>query len=94
MRGEANIIHRVKPLGDGLLASNMPENVEPTFRAASEPRNEDASVLKVAKSGGTPTVLATAQTRATSITVDATSIYWLDQGSVLAADGALRKLGK
>jgi hypothetical protein len=55
---------------------------------------EDASVLKVAKSGGTPTVLATAQTRATSITVDATSIYWLDQGSVLAADGALRKLGK
>lgn len=55
---------------------------------------EDASVLKVAKSGGTPTVLATAQARATSITVDATSIYWLDQGSVLAADGALRKLVK
>ena len=54
----------------------------------------DTSVLKVAKSGGTPTVLATAQTRATSITVDATSIYWLDQGSVLAADGAVRKLGK
>ncbi len=52
------------------------------------------TVVKVAKSGGNPTVLATGQTRATSITVDATNIYWLDQGSLLAPDGAVRKLAK
>lgn len=52
------------------------------------------TVVKVAKSGGNPTVLATGQTRATSITLDATNIYWLDQGSLLAPDGAVRKLAK
>jgi hypothetical protein len=54
----------------------------------------DTSVVKVAKSGGTPTILATGQTKATSITLDSTSIYWLDQGSLLAPDGAVRKLAK
>lgn len=54
----------------------------------------ETTIVKVPKSGGQPTTLATGQTRATSITVDDTSIYWLDQGSVLEPDGALRKLPK
>lgn len=52
------------------------------------------TIVKVPKSGGQATTLATGQIRATSITVDATNIYWLDQGSLLAADGAVRKLAK
>ncbi len=52
------------------------------------------TVVQVAKSGGNPTTLATGQTSATSIIVDATTIYWLDRGSLLAPDGAVRKLAK
>lgn len=54
----------------------------------------NTTIVKVPKSGGQPTTLATGQTRATSITVDATNIYWLDQGSVVNPDGAVRKLAK
>jgi len=54
----------------------------------------ETTVVKVPKSGGSITTLATGQIRATSITVDATNIYWLDQGSLSDPDGAMRKLTK
>ena len=39
------------------------------------------SIMKVALGGGTPTVLATGITNAGWIAVDATSVYWADDGS-------------
>jgi hypothetical protein len=43
----------------------------------------DGSVMKVPIGGGTPTVLASGQTGAASIAVDATSVYWTDADTVV-----------
>jgi hypothetical protein len=56
-----------------------------TFNQAPVP--VDAAVTKVPTGGGTAVTLATRRTRSTSslfgITVDATSVYWLEDGAVM-----------
>jgi len=51
-------------------------------------------IAKVSKSGGTPVTLASGQTLPGRLAVDATSVHWIDEGSLLNPDGAIRKIAK
>jgi sugar lactone lactonase YvrE len=51
-------------------------------------------VLRVAKSGGAPIVLASGQNGPAGIAVDASCVYWANGGSPSGDDGAVMKAGK
>ena len=53
------------------------------------------SIVKVAKTGGTPTTVATGQSMfMQSLTADATTLYWIDRGDALGTSGVVRKTAK
>jgi hypothetical protein len=63
--------------------------VDDAFIYFTDDTSTTGRILKVAKSGGTPTVLAENQDSPISIAVDATSVYW-----ACADEGTIKKIAK
>jgi hypothetical protein len=52
----------------------------------------DGTVMKAPLGGGAPTILASGQSGPAGIVVDATSVYWVNQGVYMGVDGAVMKV--
>ena len=57
-------------------------------------QRDKGAVIRVAKTGGAPTVVASNQPVPTSVVVDATSVYFTVQGTGLSPDGAVLRVRK
>jgi hypothetical protein len=73
---------------DGGVALQLPASALPTSMAVDALNfyyvDNYYTVRKIPLSGGTPTTLATPQTGASKLTVDSTSVYWMEGAGTLA----------
>ena len=60
------------------------------------PVDNTGSVMRVAKSGGTPTTIASGEPAPVHVALDNTFVYWPDLGTSAQGfnDGSVRRLGK
>lgn len=62
-------------------------------RASTTAGAANGTVSKVSKSGGTPTVLATGQAGPSSVVLDDTSVYWINEGTITSSLTLLNNSG-
>jgi hypothetical protein len=52
----------------------------------------DGAVMRMPVGGGTPIMLASGQLNPQCVAVDATAIYWTNEGTIAGTDGTVMKL--
>jgi hypothetical protein len=86
----------VNPSGVAVDATNVYVVLLGQVDSGGMPVDNTGSVMRVAKSGGTPTTIASGEPAPMGVAVDNTFVYWTDFGTSARAfmDGSVRRLGK